>query len=94
MTRFALLVALLTSTWSAASAHDWYPWSCCSDRDCRQLSPGELRKSATGWLTPRGVVVPFDDSRIKATPREHPGVHLCERSDGSVICLYLPESED
>jgi len=94
MTRCAVLTVLVASLWNTASAHEWYPWYCCSGLDCRQLQPGELRRLPTGWLTPHGVVVPFHDPRIKVTPRPHRGVHLCEQPDGSVICLYLPESED
>jgi hypothetical protein len=94
MARFTLFAVLAMIPWSASSAHDWYPWYCCSGIDCRQLQPGELRRGRWGWLTPSGVLVPFGDPRLKVTPREHPGVHLCERPDGSVICLYVPETED
>ncbi len=90
----ALALVVSVSSLTTAKAHDWYPWTCCSDRDCRQLAAGELKRDPHGWITPKGIGVPFNDPRIKATPKDHPGVHLCERSDGSVICLYLPEAED
>lgn len=90
--RAHLLFPLLVFAWPA-SAHSFYSPACCSEKDCRPLLASEVKRTATGWITPRGHVVGFDDRRVIPTPAPYVGMHICERLDGTVICLYVPEAQ-
>ncbi|WP_181702689.1 hypothetical protein [Chthonobacter albigriseus] len=90
-----VLIASLLST-SAAGAHEapsgWtYEAICCSDKDCRPISSGDVEATPYGWrLKLTGDVVAFSQAR-----RSRDGAfHWCTvggRNNGKTICLYAPE---
>jgi hypothetical protein len=83
----ALLPVLLKS--SAALAHDGYPASCCSDRDCHALleENGEtVTESAGGWRLWAGRVIARGMARV--SPDQH--FHLCESPAKRIICFFAP----
>ena len=74
---------------SPALAHDWYPVSCCSDRDCHALveANGEtVTESAQGWTLWDGRVI----GRSKARLSPDRQFHLCETPGKAVICFFAP----
>jgi hypothetical protein len=99
MKPLALLAALFAFP---ASAHDWYPASCCSDKDCFPVASSDIRATEAGWLIiPTGQVISYEAARI--TPEEGGGqFHICTRDGawpGSVIgegwnkaCFWAPGS--
>lgn len=86
---------------SRALAHDWYPYECCSDRDCGTTT---ARWSSThGWIvliddrfpgvsegtTPFEVVVPKEAIKQLAAPDNN--AHVCW--DGhEVLCFWKPHA--
>ncbi len=82
---FALGFALALGCASAsASAHEWYPRLCCSDRDCHPVDCAEVRKDPSGWLW-RGVH--FDDRVRDAAPDG--ACHVCISAAGYGRCIFL-----
>lgn len=91
--RITLAAALLAASVGGAQAHDWYPYECCSDQDCRELPAGWPKATATGWQVPSGDVIPWNDTRLRKTPPDQDGAHWCtERGaeDGRTLCLFVP----
>lgn len=89
------VLALLLST-KPAPAHDWYPYECCSDRDCRPLEWSEVRTGPDGFMLPNGETMGFADRRIRPTPPEDPQqrFHLCTVAGdpkGRALCLFVPQ---
>ncbi|TCR69679.1 hypothetical protein [Bosea sp. BK604] len=98
----AALVALaLLSLVSGAAAHSWYPYDCCSDRDCWPMGVDadarepDPRIVPGGYLTHDGIFVAERDTR----PSRDGRFHVCRRGGaaaGSVIstsqgvCLFVP----
>ncbi len=82
---------------SPASAHDFYDFACCSDRDCRPISFDDVQVTPRGYrIEATGIVIPFADHRIRMTPVEdhQQRYHLCTTSGtktGHVLCLYVPQ---
>ncbi|ESR24844.1 hypothetical protein [Lutibaculum baratangense] len=73
-----------------AAAHSWYPWSCCSDRDCKPVEATAVRFTEAGWLIERtGETIPFEKARVSPDGR----YHICSAGgnpDGRTICLFTP----
>ena len=74
----------------------WYDRACCDDRDCEQLEPGAVTRTATGlvilYRSSRGHVAK-GFLRWGATgirPAQDGKEHGCSYSDGRVPCIYLP----
>ena len=93
--RSLIVVAALATLPGRALAHDWYPWDCCSGRDCRPVTRSEVEITATGWRIVRtGEMIPFRDRRIRRTPPDQGAtMHWCSRGgrdDGATICLFVP----
>ncbi len=85
-TALALVVLLIPGS---VLAHDWYPLSCCSEKDSRPLieANGETvlesprgRQLWDGRTVPRGFA--------KASPDRQ--FHLCETMTHTVICFFAP----
>lgn len=73
-------------------AHFGQPW-CCDERDCKPAQPSEVRIVADGYAVggPKGVeVVPFDHRHIY--PSEDGRFWVCRYHDGSVRCIFKPET--
>jgi hypothetical protein len=92
-----LAIAAMTAT--AAAAHDapsgWqYENSCCSNRDCRELSASEIGEVWNGYhikISTQGEIVPYRSPKIKDSPDGH--FHWCSHgglNSGGTICLYVP----
>lgn len=70
-----------------------YPFSCCSNQDCRPARPGEVRETVDGYrLTSTGETVPYGDRRVKDAPDG--AFHVCQQGGdfdhGRVLCLFVP----
>jgi hypothetical protein len=73
----------------SADAHDapsgWtYPWSCCSNMDCQQISkPGDagVKETSDGYVVKStGEVIAYGDKRVKASPDGE--YHWCAHPTG------------
>lgn len=100
-----LVVAAALAIWlSPARAHEFYPWECCSDRDCWPTGAGRGAKEPDpvagpgGWRLSDGTIVPYAAARPSPDGR----FHVC-RSGGSLSgalivpggrppCLWVPPS--
>lgn len=79
-----------------AYPHSWYDYECCSERDCRATTLGEVVRQDDGWLVvSTGEVIAFQgDKRLRHSL--DPLTHVCLMSqifDGKptlrVRCLYI-----
>lgn len=90
-------VALLAAAvWSCkAHAHEFYDQWCCTGRDCMPAPEGAVTWTPAGWsVSTTHEVVPFNDPRIRYTPKDQPQFHLCQVPGvGTLRCLYVPEPE-
>lgn len=99
----ALIALALLALVQSAAAHSWYPYDCCSDRDCWPMGEDtdarepDPRVLPGGYLTHDGVFVAERDTR----PSRDGRFHLCRyggAAAGSVIsnskgvCLFVPRS--
>lgn len=95
----------LLSSVFPAKAHDaetgWkYPFSCCSNYDCRIVndpahpSPVRIIKVPGGWkISTTGEVIRYGDKSLRVAPDNH--WHWCSasgRDDTKTICLWMPDS--
>lgn len=78
-------LALLASIASAA-AHSWYPWECCSDRDCFPVPASEVRTVAGGWQLADGTFIRWSEAR----PSPDNAFHICRREDGKGALIRDP----
>lgn len=93
----ALLLGAFAPSWTMAVAHEaksgWrYPYACCSDRDCREVSNTAVTEGPEGYvIRVTGEVLPYTDKRVRNSPD---GVfHWCSvagKMDGRTICLFVP----
>lgn len=79
-----------------AKAHDWYDYSCCSDKDCRPIPFDAVQVTPEGYRVPSGDVIPFASTKIKPTPAEdtEQRFHWCTvagTDTGHTLCLYVPQ---
>lgn len=68
------LVALPT----AALAHSWYPYECCSEQDCFPVAVENVKTTTGGWLLQDGTFVGFREARVSPDGR----YHVCRYNDG------------
>ena len=79
---------------TAAQPLGWkYPWSCCSDMDCEQVSQDAIKERPEGYIIQStGEVVSYQDKRIKKSPDGE--FHWCAHRQGAdaghTICLFVP----
>lgn len=96
---FLLLVAALAVVGAVivAHAHDapsgWsYPFSCCSNHDCRMVSAEAVRERPEGYeIGATGEIVPYADARVRMSPDGD--FHWCSvagKDDTLTICLFVP----
>ena len=85
-----LFASILTVVgYANASAHDWYPISCCSDRDCHPLSEesGEtVTEFPEGWKLWDGRIIQRGLAKLSPDRR----FHLCETPSKAIICFFAP----
>ena len=85
-THIAIIVALvmlaIVAWLSPAKAHDWYPLSCCSKKDCFALDQSEVAIERGGYrIKATNELVPFN--RARQTPSEGGGsYHRCSVGGG------------
>lgn len=72
------LVLLSATLPSIAAAHSWYPYECCSEKDCFPVSISEVKISPAGYTLADGTLIEFREAR--ASPDEK--FHVCRRQDG------------
>jgi hypothetical protein len=98
----SLALALIASTFwhDPVSAHNFYSYECCSDKDCGPIPFERVRVTPDGYVitfpTGRVEVIPYGDKRIRDTPPADPAqqYHLCTvagRMDGMILCFYVPQ---
>lgn len=78
---------------TAAKPQGWkYPFSCCSDYDCRAVSEAAISERPEGYVIDgTGEVVGYQDVRLKNSPDGE--FHWCSvagANDGRTICLFVP----
>lgn len=88
------VAAAITSAFSHEAPTGWsYPPLCCSNQDCRQADPREVRETPDGYLlVTTGEVVPYLNYRVKPSPD---GLfHVCQQAgnfdSGRILCLFAP----
>lgn len=87
-------VAVLWVLSRTAHAHDWYPWECCSDKDCEVLPLERVTVEPDGYHLPNGAVVPHNKIRYSPDGRYHwcryGGTGGLIRPSGQQACLWVP----
>lgn len=88
---FVITFLLVLAYKGTAGAHSWFSYACCSDRDCRSVSLGEVERHDNGWfVVPTGETIGFDDARIHQSL--DPVMYRCQYPSGGTRCLYVPEA--
>ena len=98
----SIALALIASAFwhDPVSAHSFYSYECCSDKDCGPIPFERVRITPNGYVItfPTGRIerIPFGDKRIRDTPPADPEqrYHLCTvagRMDGMILCFYVPQ---
>ena len=86
------LIPLLIISSTPASAHDWYPWDCCSGMDCAPVERTELMPNADMRVTSKHgtAVVPATFPKRDSLDNK---MHICMRPGENgmkTICIFLP----
>lgn len=97
------LVLALAAGAPETHAHSWYPYDCCSDRDCWPMGPDSDAREPDptivpgGYRTHDGIFVAQGETR----PSRDGRFHVCRSQgelDGGVIspagkpvCLFVPQ---
>lgn len=98
----ALAGLVLLALAPAALAHSWYPYDCCSDRDCWPMGQDDDAREPDpqivpgGYRTHDGLFVPQAQTRPSRDGRFHVCRHGGAREGGIVtssrgICLFVPQ---
>lgn len=79
------LAVLLVFT-STALAHSWYPYECCSEKDCFPVPIRDVRVVPGGWNLSDGTHVKHDEAR----PSPDGQFHVCRSQEGkgALIRMY------
>lgn len=75
--RIILLAAAIIAAGVMARAHDWYPYTCCSSKDCYSIAWTDVEPVEDGWrIKATGEVIPYE--QVRETPAEGGGqFHRC-----------------
>jgi hypothetical protein len=95
---FGILILTLIGLLTSANAHEaptgWkYPWQCCANNDCQQVSDKAIEEQKDGYvILSTGEVVAYGDKRIKDSPdgEYHWCAHPSGPDVGHTICLFVP----
>jgi hypothetical protein len=89
-----LTAAFLTSVFllvlsGVSHSHSWYPWECCSDRDCNQINDSDVKETQEGFTyLPSGEFI--ERQSVKFSQDEH--FHLCRnQSTQRIVCFFIPD---
>lgn len=81
---------------TAAKPQGWsYPFACCANYDCREVSQTSISERPEGYvIKDTGEVVAYSDRRIKDSPdgEFHWCAHQAGLDAGKTICLFVPPS--
>jgi len=95
-----LVLTLISSC--VARAHEWYPFECCSGRDCSEISANAVREVSGGFLVsilpgdhPMWGVEKTETLRIsvpyrKLKPSPDGKWHICIGPSGNFMCFFGP----
>lgn len=83
----ALFLCLNACSGGSAFAHSWYPYDCCSERDCFPLPVGKVKSVQGGWQMEDGAFIAWHEARPSPDGR----FHICRREDGKGDLIRLPE---
>lgn len=83
---------LIVASSHPATAHSFYHYECCHDRDCWPLEASKVRETPQGWVI-EGLAapIPYDWPKLKDSPDGR--YHLCTTSgdtSGMPLCFYRP----
>ena len=84
MIRAAIFLAALLAP-AAASAHSWYAWECCHDRDCHPIA--DVVETPQGYVV-LSETIPHGDSRLRVS--QDAEFHVCQPNPPAIRCLYVP----
>lgn len=88
----AAALAVLLIGIAVASAHSFYDWDCCSDRDCGPVAEGTVVETQGGYrVLLTGQFIDRDSPKVRMSPDGR--WHLCTlggNPGGAVLCLYVP----
>lgn len=82
-----VMMAIALTLCGEARAHSWYPWECCSERDCFPVEPNAVREVSGGWLLEDGTFVAYNEARPSPDGR----FHVCRREDGKGALIRQKE---
>lgn len=92
LTIIVYLLVFVTMSMAHQAPTGWaYPYSCCHDKDCRQVSDLSVKETPEGYVVASGEVIPYNDKRIKHSPDGY--FHWCTvlgKEDSRTICLFVP----
>lgn len=70
-----------------ALAHSWYPYECCSERDCFPVPVKDVKVIKGGWMLHDGTVIEHAEARPSPDGR----FHVCRHNDGKGGLIRLHE---
>lgn len=97
---FALLALAACVAGQPVYAHDWYPYECCSGRDCAPISAETVTASRHGflitvapgghpmWPASKPAPLNVDAGYGKAKTSPDGKFHLCIDGEGRVLCFF------
>lgn len=79
-------LAMLVACSSTALAHSFYPYECCSERDCFPVPVQDVRVVPGGWTLSDGTKIRQDEAR----PSPDGQFHICRSQEGkgALIRMY------
>ncbi len=88
----ATVLVLLLSAPRASHAHSWYPYYCCSDRDCVRVD--RIEYVTNGMYMIAGELRVFVPEAMEKRPSQDADAHICvmRTQSGSfrVRCVFMP----
>ncbi len=99
----ALMALALVALVQSAAAHSWYPYDCCSDRDCWPMGQDSDAREPDPTIVPGGYRLRDGSFVAEADtrPSRDGRFHICReggRASGGVIapidkpvCLFVPK---
>lgn len=78
---------------TAAAPQGWsYPFSCCSNFDCRMVEKAKVEERPEGYvISNTGEVIGYTDTRIKHSPDgEYHWCSVAGEANSRTICLFVP----
>lgn len=74
----SILLGLALAAPGLALAHSWYPFECCSERDCFPVAVHDVKIVPAGWMLTDGTLVKHNEAR----PSPDGQFHICRSQDG------------